>query len=422
MAQPIEIVPSGPLRGALAAPGSKSATNRALVLAALADGTSTIATPLLSDDTEAMIGCLRALGVTVEHDGASLRVQGSGGALTAPTQPLDARFSGTTMRYLTAVAALAPGMGILEGRGGLMRRPIAPLLSALQGLGARVAAAELPPVRFEGGGLEGGEVTVDATASSQFATAILLVAPYARRDVVMHVENLGATGFVEMTAAMMREWGAEVERLADGSWRVAAGVTYQGRAYTVEYDASAAAHLFALAVATAGEVTVTNASPATLQPDAAITGVLEQMGARVSRDGDELTVAGPEEVRSIDVDLRTMPDQLPTVAALAALASATTTITGVAITRGHETDRISALAGELAKLGVRTEQTADGLTVAGAPTTGARLSPHEDHRLAMAFASLGARAPGVVIEDPGCVAKTYPHFWDDAAHLGLRSR
>jgi 3-phosphoshikimate 1-carboxyvinyltransferase len=420
MSQSLSITPSGPIRGALAAPSSKSATNRALVLAALAEGTSTLRAPLESDDTLAMIGCLRGLGVEVSVEQDAFVVTGSGGALRAPSGALDASASGTTMRFLTAVACLARGPSTLTGTPALMARPIGELVRALHALGARVSLTETPPVRTDGGGLEGGAATLDASASSQFATAILLVAPYARHDVTLTVEDLGASGFVEMTVAMMREWGASVEPVARGAWRVRAPGRYLARDTSIEYDASAAAHLFALAVATGGEVTVDNVAD-TLQPDAAIVEVFEEMGARVGRTGSTLTVAGPASIAGVDVDLHEMPDQLPTIAALAALGTTPSRITGVAITRGHETDRIAALATELTALGVTATELPDGLSIQGPPTRGARLSTHDDHRLAMAFASIGAAVPGVVIEDPGCVAKTYPGFWDDAARLGLRA-
>lgn len=405
----IEIVPSGPLRARLAAPPSKSVTNRALVVAALADGESLLVDPLQSEDTEAMARCLRALGVGIEREPSGLRVRGTGGALRVPPGPLDAGASGTTMRFLTAVAALAPGPVAIEGEPGLMRRPNAPLHEALGALGA------------DGGGIAGGEAEVDAGASSQFATAILLVAPYARRDVVLRVRNLSARGFVDLTLALMVEWGVRAEPLGDGGWRVAAGQRYRPRTYRIEHDASAAAHLHALAVATGGEIAVTNAAPTT-QPDAGVADLFARMGARVTRDGDALTVAGPDEPSPVAADMRAMPDQVATVAALAALARGHSEISGVEVARGHETDRIAALAAELRALGLGVDERSDGLAIEGGGVRGVRLDPHRDHRLAMAFASIGARAPGVVIADSGCVAKTYSGFWEDAARAGLRTR
>jgi 3-phosphoshikimate 1-carboxyvinyltransferase len=306
---------------------------------------------------------------------------------------------------------------------------VGPLVAALRALGADVADAGggRPPVTAAGGGLEGGRATVDASASSQFASAVLLVAPYARRPVTLTAEGLGAAAYVELTAAVMRGFGARVEPAGTPdppAWRVAPG-PYRAADLEIEYDASAAAHLFALAAATGGEVTVTNATPGTLQPDAALPGLLEAMGATVTRDGAWVTVRGPAALDPVDADLAAMPDQVTTVAALAALAAGPSRIRGVAVTRGHETDRLAALAAELGKLGVPVRELPDGLVVDGAGPKGvrpARLATWGDHRMAMALAAVAARVPGVVLEDPGCVAKTYPGFWDDLAAAGLAWR
>ena len=422
----VELVPAGPVRARLAAPASKSVTNRALVCAALADGESLLAGPLASDDADAMREALAALGAQVADAGLSaLRVGGTGGSPRSPDHPLDARLSGTTMRFLAAVATLAPTGATVSGRPGLLGRPIGPLTAALRSLGAAVTdAGGHPPVTAAGGGLAGGAVTVPAARSSQFASAVLLVAPYARAPVQLTAEGLAAPGYVELTAEVMGWFGARAERVGDTAWRVEPG-RYQGRTLEIEYDASAASHLYALAAATGGEVTVANAAPGSRQPDTALPEVLARMGARVRREGASLTVAGPEVLAPVDADLAAMPDQVTTVAALAALAEGTSRIVGVAVARGHETDRLAALAGELAKLGVGVEERPDGLVVHGggpARLVPARIATHGDHRLAMAFAAVAARVPGVAIEDPGCVAKTYPGFWRDLAAAGLVAR
>ena len=203
-------------------------------------------------------------------------------------------------------------------------------------------------------------------------------------------------------------------------WRVEARRPYQARQVTVEYDASAAAHLLALAAATGGEVTVVNAADGSWQPDARFPEVLAAMGCTVRRDGAALTVRGPARLDPLDVDLAAMPDQVTTVAVLAALAGGRSRLRGVAVARGHESDRLAALAGELGKLAVRVRELPDGLVIdGGAPRGPARIDPHDDHRLAMAFAALAARVPGVAIAQPGCVAKTYPSFWDDLGRAGL---
>ena len=423
----LELVPAGPVDLRLAAPASKSVTNRALLCAALADGTSHLHGAAPSDDAEAMATALTELGAEVAAADGPWAVAGTGGRLASPARPLDARLSGTTMRFLAAAAVLAPGGATVTGAAPLLRRPVGPLVAALRALGAEVADAGggLPPVTAAGGGLDGGAATVDAGASSQFASAVLLVAPYARRPVTLTAERLGAAAYVELTAALMRDFGAGVEPAGPCAWRVEAGRPYRAAELRVEYDASAAAHLLALAAATGGRVTVTNASPGTLQPDAALPALLETMGAQVARDGDELTVRGPAALDPVDADLAAMPDQVTTVAALAALAPGRSRIRGVAVTRGHETDRLAALAAELGKLGVAVAELPDGLVVTGPGPDRlrpARLATWGDHRMAMALAAVAARVPGVVVEDPACVAKTYPGFWADLAAAGLAWR
>lgn len=419
----IEVLPSGPAAGRIAAPASKSVTNRLLVVAALAEGVSVLRNPLVSDDSIAMRDATAAFGAVIETQPAVWRVTGTAGKVDSPGEPIDARLSGTTMRFVSALAALAPAGATVTGSPPLLRRPVGPLTEALVALGADVRDQDgYPPVVIGGGGFAGGPVTLDATASSQFASAVLLVAPYARRDVTLDVHGATAGGYVELTAAVVRDWGGQVERQGTGRWRVSAGHHYRARACEVEYDASAAAHLMALAAATAGTVTVTNAASGTHQPDAALTDVLAAMGCTVHREGLLVTAVGPATLAPVDVDLSTMPDQVTTVAALAALADGTSTITGAAVTRGHETDRLAALAGELAKLGVAVEERSDGMVVHGGTASGpARLATHDDHRLAMAFAAVAARVPGVVIEGADCVTKTYPAFWTDLRALGVRS-
>jgi 3-phosphoshikimate 1-carboxyvinyltransferase len=446
----LELEPAGPVVARLQAPSSKSVTNRMLVCAALADGTSLLRQPLASDDSAAMRTALGQLGARVDDvddvddtgeagaapggppaaasggrsGAAAWRVTGTAGRLRSPEEPLDARESGTTMRFLAAVATLAPDPVRLTGRPGLLARPVGPLLDALRQLGAAIDGhGGFPPVTAAGGGLDGGDAGVDAGASSQFASAVLLAAPFARRTVTLRAERLAAPDYVELTGQVMRGFGAEVERLGRSSWRVGAGVSYRATGAEVEHDASAAAHLFALAAATGGSVTLTNAEAGSLQPDAALPALLEAMGATVTREGPALTVSGPEALTPVDADLGAMPDQVTTVAALAALAGGRSRLRNVAVARGHETDRLHALATELAGLGVGVEELPDGLVIDGGGAHGpATVHTRGDHRLAMAFAAVAARVPGVRIEDPGCVAKTYPGFWDDLARAGLRWR
>jgi 3-phosphoshikimate 1-carboxyvinyltransferase len=417
-----EVVPAGPLVGRVRAPASKSVTNRALVAAALARGVSTLRDPLDSDDSAAMRDCLRALGAEFDVTPRRWRVTGTDGALTAPHAPLDARLSGTTARFVTAVCALGARGGTVTGHAPLRRRPIGPLVDALRSLGAKADDTDCClPVHLAGGGLDGGTVEVDVSGSSQFASAMLLVAPYARADVVCRLRGRSASGYIALTVDLMRSWGARVDDLPDG-WRVHAGSGYRARRVDVEYDASAAVHLYALAAASGGSVTVTNATT-TRQPDAGAVEVLGALGCEAARGPQGVTATSTGALRAVDVSLAAMPDQVTTFAALAALAPGTSVLRDVGVARMHETDRLEALATELGRLGVRVEQAPDALTIHGGTTRGpAVLRTHDDHRLAMAFAAIGARVAGVTILDPGCVAKTYPAFWDDARALGCDVR
>lgn len=431
MTVPAEI-PDGPVAvrparasGALAAPGSKSVTNRLLVLAALAGGDSLLRRPLDSDDARAMRSLVEGLGALVTDDAAGWRVRGTAGRLHPRGEELHAGLSGTTMRFGAALAALADAPVTVTGEAPLLRRPIGRLTQALRQLGADATDADgLPPVRLGGSGLRGGEAEIDVTASSQFASALLLVAPYARdHDVRLAITGDGALSYVDLTVQAMREWGAEVEATDDG-WAVAR-VPYEPRDVQVEYDASAAAHLFTVAAASGGAVTVTNCDPFTLQADAGFPRLLAAMGCGVQSEdeGHRLTVTGPPALAALgDCDLGAMPDQLPNAAVLAALAEGETVLRNVAVVRGHETDRIAALATELAKLGVALEELPDGLRITGGitpPAAPVRLHTYDDHRLAMAFAALAACVPGVVIDEPWCVGKTYPRFWSDLRRLGV---
>jgi 3-phosphoshikimate 1-carboxyvinyltransferase len=390
------------------------------VIAALAKGRSVLSRLLRSDDTAAMISGLVGLGVGIEDIGGDTEVTGTAGRPVASGRTLNAGLSGTTLRFLAALALITEGTVVLDGEEPLRRRPIGQLLEVLGAAGAEVLSENgRPPLRISGSGLLGGRLHVDASASSQFATALLMVAPYADDDLIVEVEGLRELGYVRLTVATMTRWGARVDEEAPGTFKVSARYPYLSRAESIEHDASAAAHLYALAVATRGSITVANAFE-TAQPDGGLLEVLAAMGAMFSRGPGGTTVERRGELTGIDVDLAAMPDQVPTIAVLAALARGETVIRGVEIVRGHESDRITAVATELGRLGAQVEEAPDGLVVhGGAPLHGGRIDTHRDHRIAMAFTAIGAVVPGVELSDPGCVAKTYPRFFDDVARLGV---
>ncbi len=409
----------------LAVPGSKSVTNRALVLAGLAKGQSELAGILKSDDAWWGLEALRTLGLAVEVSGDTARIEGGGGRWPAGEAELYIGAAGTLGRFLPPALAAAPaGRYLVRASRRMSQRPIAPLVEALRALGGRVDYAEAEgrfPLVVHGAGLAGGRVTIPGSVSSQFTSGVLLAAPYAAKPVTVLVEGgMVQPAYVEITLAMMRRFGAVVEA-TDGLSRITIQPGgYQGRQLTLEADASSAAYFFALAAASGGEITVSNIGSATLQPDLGFTNVLERMGARVEVYPERTTVRGPERLRGgFGVSLKAMSDQTPTLAALAAMADAPVTISGVAHVRHHESDRIAAMARELGRLGIRTEEHEDGLTVWPGTLRPARLDPHDDHRIAMSLALLALRAPGLEIANPGTTSKTFPQYWEYLERLGF---
>ena len=419
MSDAIEIRPSGPVRGSIRPPGSKSITNRALVCAALAEGKSVLEGALDSDDTRLMIDGLQALGVAVEHDAKqqTIRVAGCGGRLPAREADIPVGNSGTTVRFLTAVATLGQGLFRLDGSARMRERPIEDLLDALRQLGADARSqlgSGCPPVVVRAAGLPGGRATVAGDVSSQFLSALLMAAPGAKTPVELAVaRKLVSKPYVAMTLGVMAAFGVSVA--AGPPWRIAPG-RYRACRYAIEPDASAASYFLAAAAVTGGSVTVEGLSRQGLQGDVAFCDCLEQMGCQVRGDPGGLTVAGGP-LRGIEVDMNAISDTVPTLAVVALLARGPTTIRGVAHIRHKETDRIRALATELRKLGAAVDELEDGLRIIPGTLHGARLETYDDHRMAMSLALAGLVTAGVVISDPECTAKTYPEFFRDLARL-----
>jgi 3-phosphoshikimate 1-carboxyvinyltransferase len=397
-------------------PGSKSLTNRALVLAALAPGTSRLTNALFSDDTIVMVESLRRLGFRVEVDEQALTmaVEGRGGVIPAASAELFIGGAGTAARFLTAMVALGHGRYHIDGIERMRERPIQDLLDALGMLGASMsAAAGAPPVMVEARGLRGGRAVIHGEVSSQFLSALLMVAPYAAGDVEIAVDGpLVAGPYVEMTLAVMTAFGVDVEREGLRRFHVPSGQRYHAREYAVEPDASSAAYFFAAAAITGGRITVPGLSSGSLQGDAKIVDLLERMGCAVERGTDFLAVRGSGALRGIDVDLGGMSDQTMTLAAIAPFADGPTRIRGVAHIRHQESDRLAATAAELRRLGQQVNERDDGLVITPQPVRPATVQTHGDHRIAMAFAIMGLRIPGIAIADPGCVAKTFPDFFE----------
>ena len=427
MRDAIEIQPSGPIRGTIRPPGSKSITNRALVCAALAEGDSTLTGALDSEDTQVMIDSLRKLGIGVEHDRAArtLGVCGCGGVLPVNEAALYVANSGTTMRFLAALVTLGQGRFRLDGVPRMHERPIQDLLNALGELGVD-ATSELgngcPPVIVHAAGLLGGRATIAGNISSQFLSALLLALPYAQGPVDLLVSGeMVSQPYVEITLAVMRAFGVTIEARGLSEFRTPGRLRYRGCSYAIEPDASAASYFFAAAAVTGGEVTVEGLSADSIQGDVAFCECLRQMGCKVEYGPGAITVRGGPLRGNLSLNMNAISDTVQTLAAVALLADGPVDISGIAHIRHKETDRIHALAAELRKLGAEVEERADGLRIIPGKLCGAEIATYDDHRMAMSMALVGLAVPDIVILDPDCTKKTYPGFFSDLARLRGRT-
>jgi len=402
-------------------PGSKSITNRALVLAALAEGESTLEGVLASDDTRHMRVALEAMGIDIREEGpTTLVVRGGRARLRAPEGPLFVGNSGTTVRFLAALAALVDGKTTLYGDEAMARRPLDVLVDGLRQLGVRVdCETGAPPLTVYGGRLPGGRVTMRGDRSSQYFSALLMAGALAEAPVEVVLSSpLVSRPYVDITRRMMQDFGGNVDVTSDG-FRVRPVAAYLARDYSIEPDASSASYAFALAAASGGSIDVPGLGAQALQGDYAFVDVLAQAGAEVSRRADGTTVRGTGTLRGLDVDMHHISDTVMTLAALAPLCEGTTRITNVANIRIKETDRLAATANELERIGQQVTQGDDWLEIAPRPISPATIHCYDDHRMAMSFAILGAVRPGITLENPRCVAKTYPGFFEDLSRAYL---
>ncbi len=425
MPDSIEIQPvARPVRAIVRPPGSKSITNRALVCAALAEGSSTLRGALDSEDTQVMIAGLLALGikVVVRDEGQTLEVVGCGGFPPAKLAEIFVENSGTTIRFLTALVTLGKGEYVLDGIARMRERPIGDLARALGQLGAKVQCLgenDCPPVKVVADGLNGGTARIHGGISSQYLSGLLMAAPCATSKVVLEVEGtLVSVPYVAMTTAVMQSFGANVVAAEDFSSITVENTGYRGTDYAIEPDASAASYFWAAAAVTGGRVTVIGLNKNSLQGDVAFVECLRKMGCEVRYEPDSVTVVG-RKLTGVDVDMNAISDTVQTLSVVALLAEGTTTIRNVGHIRHKETDRIAAVANELRKLGADVVEFDDGLQITPPDDYGAADLPsvaidtYNDHRMAMSFSIAGLARPGVVIRDPGCTAKTYPGFFTD---------
>jgi 3-phosphoshikimate 1-carboxyvinyltransferase len=408
---------SRPLDAVVTVPGSKSIANRALVCAALADGDSRLRGMPGGDDTVAMVSCLQALGIGVTMEGDDAVVDGTGGVIGARDVVLDANLAGTTSRFVTALAALGTGPITVDGAPPLRRRPMGPLHDALAALGVAVEPGEMAgglPVTVRGPLTTGGAVAIRGDVSSQYLTALMLIAPLLEDGLRLQLTTpLVSVPYVRLTAAVMASFDLRGVEVGTDEIVVPEG-RYAGRDQSIEPDASSASYPLAMAAVVGGRVRISGLHRDSAQGDVAFADLLGRMGCTVDDDIAGLAVARDPErpLTGIDVDMADISDLVPTLAAVAATATTPTTITGVGFIRAKESDRLGDLAAELATLGADVTVTADGLRIEPAgPLRAADLGTHHDHRLAMAFGVLGAAVDGIGVADPDVVSKSWPGYW-----------
>ena len=464
-----------PLNASVRVPGSKSLTNRALLIAALAEGTTRLENALFSDDSRYFAAALRTLGFDVRLDEASqtMTISGQGGRIPASHAELFIGNAGTAARFLSAFLTLGNGQYTLDGEPRMRERPIGDLVETLEALGAviepvgdnsridnsifdnsradnsildnskpessnneyRIPNNEYrisnnlprksicPPIIIHASGLPGGQASIAGDISSQFLSALLMVAPYAKNPVELTLSTeLNSKPYVEMTLAVMEEFGLSVERRGYEQFTVRTGCYQPRERYIVESDASAASYFFAAPLICGGSVCVENIRRQSKQGDIAFLDVLRQIGAEIHLRSDSVTVTGSGPLRGLDVDMRDIPDTAQTLAAIAPFANSPTRIRGIASARVKETDRVAATCAELTRLGVTVEEHPDGMTIYPCKDIRpAKIQTYNDHRMAMAFSLIGLRAPGIEIENPGCVSKTFPNYFDVLSKLSRPS-
>lgn len=444
-----------PLSASVRVPGSKSLTNRALTLAALSDGTTTLTNALIADDTLHFASSLRQLGFDVQPEDVvnrsqpeaegelnpTLTVRGQGGRIPASRADLFIGNAGTAARFLTALLSLGHGSYTLDGNQRMRQRPMQDLLDALRQLGSVIIqphqslelegreSASQPqtelsqlPISIQASGLAGGRARVVGSASSQFLSALLMVAPYSWQPVELHLEDdLTSKPFVDMTLGMMADFGVQVERQGYTRFLVLPQKYHAPGDYAIESDATAASYFFIAPALCGGTLRVEGITRRSRQGDIAFLDLLEQMGCSVSQGSDWVKVScSPEDtpLRGLNVDMVDIPDTAQTLAALAPFASTPTTIRGIASARRKESDRVAALCTELSRLGVSVEEHPDGLTIHPCRELHpAGIHTYQDHRMAMAFSMIGLKTPGITVLEPSCVSKTFPGFYDVLAQL-----
>ena len=414
----LQIVPiNHPLSATVRVPGSKSLTNRALLIAALANGNTRITNALFSDDSKYFAKALKTLGFDVQLDEANseMVLTGLGGRIPSNKAELFIGNAGTAARFLSAFLTLGNGKYILDGDSRMRERPIGDLIDAFHQLGVELEATNnCPPVEIFAKGLPGGKTKIAGNISSQFLSALLMVAPYAKSPIEIEVTTeLNSKPYVDMTIEIMKDFGVQVERKNYERFVIKPSSFFALSPCLIESDASAASYFFAAPAICGGTVCVENISRNSKQGDIAFLDILQQMGCVLREDSNSIEVTGARSLKGVDVDMRDIPDTAQTLAAIAPFASAPTRIGGIASARLKETDRVHATCTELTRLGIRVEEHEDGMTIYPCDKIQpATIQTYNDHRMAMAFSLIGLRFDGVIIENPSCVSKTFPDYFE----------
>ncbi|MBI2314917.1 3-phosphoshikimate 1-carboxyvinyltransferase [Candidatus Daviesbacteria bacterium] len=428
----LQLLPlSKPINASVEIPGSKSYTNRALFIASLVGPPVKILKPLISDDTKAMIRCLEILGVKISFKNNCLEVLGNLQNIPNHIYHLNAGLSGTTLRFLLALSTVIPGTKILFGEEGLNKRPIEELVSALRQLGAKIEYLEkagYPPIKILPTKLKPGIITIKGSISSQYVSALLMIAPLVGRVTINIQGKQISTPYIDMTIDIMKYFGIEIVNNQYKKYQVKSLKKYSSKKYLVEGDLSSAAYFLAIAALTKSKITVKNINPSSKQADMKFVQILKELGNevnfllrnKISFDKNQITITG-KEVKPVNVDMADCPDQIQTMAVLAAFTKGITKIYGISSLRIKETDRVFALKTELKKMNIKTKVTKNTLTIFGGNPKPASIDTYGDHRMAMSFAVAGAKLPGMKINNSEVVSKTFPDFWKKLNSIGMKT-
>lgn len=419
----LKIIPSENISGTIEIPGSKSYTNRALIIGSIAKGIVKIKNPLYSDDTKAMINCLKALGIKIQSNEKEIIINGSVADIEDKQYKLNANLSGTTIRFILALSCVIPGVKTITGEESLLRRPIGELSGALKDLGAKIEYLDkpgYPPLLVKSSKFTLTKTRLHGDISSQFFSALLMIAPLTEG---LEIDVMGksiSTPYIDMTVGLMERFGVKVNNEEYKKYVVTSNQEYEAKDYIVEGDYSSAGYFMAVAALSKSNLVLENLTKDSLQADRNFLEILEKLGSKIEFKDNSLKITGYG-VKPLSVDMENCPDQAQTLAVILAFAKGKSIITGIRSLRIKETERVLALQNELSKMGIKTESTIDSLTIYGGDPKPVKINTYNDHRMAMSFAVAGSVLEGIEINNPEVVTKTFPDFWKKLESIGLKT-